>query len=379
MALKVRGILQSPQIKHITAAFSSSPVYTAVFSYLSSPDLIRSGRTCRTLYRASSDFCSRAYNIYRHLSWFFTDPLAFRSLQAQTGTLISGSNALQFLDRTFYSESDLDLFTFHDATPEVANYLQREGYHFVKEGDQPSTFKAAFDLIVPPDNADIRGIRPFDKYRFSGVSGVFNFLKDNGQKVQVVSTTTSPLHCILCFHSTCVMNFITFEGAYSLYPKATFDARIGITQGWITERETTAIGKYALRGWRILIGTWPHQEELINAIFAFSTLRYVGDKYCWIVPFDTTNVKLRVPHTASTPPFTSDPAMFNSWTLENESYIETETRFMPVRSTLLRYKYLTADNGFLITLYSFFKMQGTFEHTKVEGMSVEEKAKAWTW
>ena len=50
------------------------------------------------------------YIINNHLSRFFPDPIVFRSLQARTANLVSGSNALQFSDRTSYEEADTDVY-----------------------------------------------------------------------------------------------------------------------------------------------------------------------------------------------------------------------------------------------------------------------------
>ena len=47
------------------------------------------------------------------LARFFPDPgdvLAFRQLQTELQSLVSGSHALQLLDRTVYQDSDLDLY-----------------------------------------------------------------------------------------------------------------------------------------------------------------------------------------------------------------------------------------------------------------------------
>ncbi|EIW73751.1 hypothetical protein CONPUDRAFT_160756 [Coniophora puteana RWD-64-598 SS2] len=90
----------SHQLDHINQTFSRAPVYEAIFSCLSPRELIRVSRTCQVAHDAFQSFIHRAYNINRHLSRFLTDPISFQSLQARTGTLISGSNALQFLDRT---------------------------------------------------------------------------------------------------------------------------------------------------------------------------------------------------------------------------------------------------------------------------------------
>ncbi|KAF8555426.1 hypothetical protein OG21DRAFT_1393608, partial [Imleria badia] len=76
-----------------------SPCADLLFACLSPRSLIRFALTCRAAYLAVAEFKTRAFNINRHLSRYFTDPIVFRCLQARTNSLVSGSNTLQFLDR----------------------------------------------------------------------------------------------------------------------------------------------------------------------------------------------------------------------------------------------------------------------------------------
>jgi hypothetical protein len=53
--------------------------------------------------------------------------ITFRKLQYQTGLLISGFSALEFLDCTVYS-SALDLYVDLDRSSAVIDFLQEIGY-----------------------------------------------------------------------------------------------------------------------------------------------------------------------------------------------------------------------------------------------------------
>jgi hypothetical protein len=78
---------------------SRSPMVDVVLQYLSPGDVARLQCTCRIISDALIAWRRAAYNINRFLQRFFKDPVAFRILQAQTNLLVSGSSALQFMDR----------------------------------------------------------------------------------------------------------------------------------------------------------------------------------------------------------------------------------------------------------------------------------------
>jgi hypothetical protein len=203
------------QTGSIDSIFSRPPIFDIIFSFLSPRSLIRIGRTCRLAKTSVSLFYARAFNINRHLSHFFTNPIAFRSLQARTATLISGSNAVQFLDRSFYPESDLDLYVHPGHSKEVGMWLiEREGYTFVpnqRQRDEEFDFvDAELPELTPWNSTGPTATDDFrvEHYRISGLSEVYTFIKapENGVtlplKVQIMAAEKTPLQCILGFHSS---------------------------------------------------------------------------------------------------------------------------------------------------------------------------------
>jgi hypothetical protein len=193
----------------IGEVFGRAPVYDLIFSRLSPRALVRTGRSCRAAYAASKDFSHRAFNMRRHLSRFLTDPLAFRSLQARTGTLIAGSNVLQFLDRTFYPEADMDLYVHPGHVIEVMDYLvEKEGYTFRPNSAQLENYR---DIVsdgwdgTAVRSEQLEGEENSLYYQIKGVESVFSLDKPGPQgslKVQLIACEMSPFDTIINFHSS---------------------------------------------------------------------------------------------------------------------------------------------------------------------------------
>ncbi|KAM5540929.1 hypothetical protein V8D89_005573 [Ganoderma adspersum] len=105
------------------------------------------------------------------------------------------------------------------------------------------------------------------------------------RSVQVIVLWVSPLHSILAFHSTCVMNIITYNTAFSLYPYATFNRRESLTldmkmhpaEDPITERGWT-LGTHFSHGAEIIV-----QTPGINLYLSSSP--YTPSNFCHILPF----------------------------------------------------------------------------------------------
>ena len=175
-----------------------------IFSCLSPVDLANFSLTCRTAYNSVKAFSRIAYDIRKLLSRYFPEDQidAFRYLQDRTRTLISGSTALQFFDRTYYEGSDLDLYVEGRHAKEVLYFIRDKGYVFDPRDGQPKDLDDAIDYAAD------------DPYRYqddpeyaelvNAISAVFNF-SQNGKKIQVITsrqTEYSPLSIILSFHSS---------------------------------------------------------------------------------------------------------------------------------------------------------------------------------
>lgn len=186
----------------IETFFSIAELAEIVFEDLSPATLFRLARCSRKLYHAVLSYVDYAFDIDARLGLFFSNPTSFRTLQARTNTLISGSAALQFFDRSYYEGSDLDLYTPIEHHLEVGDWLIREGYTFRPGKWQPASFKQAALKIVDKVAPSRR------TYRWKGIAGVFDFVRESKSgredKVQVVVALRgqSPMEVVLGFHSS---------------------------------------------------------------------------------------------------------------------------------------------------------------------------------
>ncbi|PCH44988.1 hypothetical protein WOLCODRAFT_91093 [Wolfiporia cocos MD-104 SS10] len=309
-------------------------IYDRICERLTPVSLIRMRRVSRTTYQAVQDFSYRAFDVNRRLSRFFSDPFAFRSLQARTATLISGSFALQFFDRTFYPEADLDL---------VAAV-----YTFVRPSDDNESQKVKLQVIVP---------------------------------------TVSPFECVITFHSTCVMNAISYNAAYSLYPYATFEQRQSLATN-PKDRKRAAFRKYAARGWKILSSLSPLLvPSALSDRFFVDQSRGVVDKHSWVMPLNTDGVTGPEPLSPSSTPLTWDPVAECSWVLRSirGEILEAHMTYFITSSRILKYRYTAADedcdiyDGYRGMLIRFLTSQERLETRKLHSTGEQPGGEIWTW
>ncbi|KAI8989854.1 hypothetical protein BD414DRAFT_570777 [Trametes punicea] len=283
-------------------------IYELIFDCSSAATLLRIARTCRAGHHAVAAYTRLAFDVDRLLSRFFPSGAApcssicaappphehsqahdraraFRSLQARTGTLVSGSCALQLFDRTVYPESDLDLYVHMRHRREVGRWLIREGYEFAPTPYQDSRFEIE---VVHGMSRCADGI-----YRMPGVAGILTFKKgvstatkqpaietedtelgaqvdieqreeENELKVQIIVAKNTPMEVILGFHSTCVMNVISYEKAYCLFPQATLEDRLSLLTSSCRGRSrhrASGIIKYSNRGFTMTAAPGPEELE----------------------------------------------------------------------------------------------------------------------
>ncbi|KDR77818.1 hypothetical protein GALMADRAFT_65576 [Galerina marginata CBS 339.88] len=317
----------------------------SIFDGLSAGDLYRYSWTCRDAHDAVSSYFRRNKNFDLHkvLERYFSLEdvfIAFRELQAATGMFISGSTALQFLDRTEYPESDLDLYVQHRYRRPIAWWLKEIGYNVIPHPNHQNlglSLNQVLDLVPDFRTLQDHDTHPAPTKGYFGAATVYNFEKvDPYRKIQLITCYRYPLEMVLNFHSTCVMNIITHEKAYSLYPRATFDERRTLsyvpdpTEDNGHEKRQVALQKYTSRGWTVVDRITDVEFRDPRSAFA-SGERHLGDFKCWTLPILP---KLALPKST---------IEANSWALLYDRKLEPLMTFTVLVSRRLRFTYLIAD------------------------------------
>lgn len=231
-------------------------------------------------------------------------------------------------------------------------------------------------------------------YPMTDISAVWTFKKTGPNQepltIQIVEASSSPLECILGFHSStsffwcpffivltvstaCVMNFISSDTAYSLYPIATFENRSSLGMP-SSQSSPEAIRKYVRRGWRIYFTPPPSDVADPEASpFSLGYARWVTDAHTWIMPLDQTGVQARPPLSRTSAPLTCDPVRFNGWWVAQRPKMDVyECHYYPVHTTVFRYNYALPNEETSFAMRGWAHQQGKYSHGQV---SKED----WIW
>lgn len=214
ISLKSQGCQSRLELNAFAEKIVLNPIiHEIILSFLTPLEILLLARTCRIAHDVVQNYIPFAFNIDRILSRYFTDPLAFRALQARTGTLISGSSALQFFARTVYPKSDLDLYISPNQLLTVVQWLVEQGYTFIPRIVQPASWKKAVKKarrIASTTNlhAEVLGE---EFYTHPSICAVLTLVKPSSsdplqegsqRKIQCVVGRGNPMRVILAFHSS---------------------------------------------------------------------------------------------------------------------------------------------------------------------------------
>ncbi|KAJ7862068.1 hypothetical protein B0H13DRAFT_2671757 [Mycena leptocephala] len=299
--------------------------HDALFSRLPTRSLVRLMGTCRRVYSLVKDTC---FSLPRLLSPFFGDAtkvLEFRSMQSLTGTLISGSVALQFFNRMTWPSSDLDIYVHRTFADLAVMFIVRNGYTF---DPRKSQNKEIFKQLSSSTKD-----RPLS-YLGRGIADVLDFYKGD-KKIQVIVATNTPMEIILSFHSTCVMNVITHDNAFALYPWSTFVTHQALIVGTVGAGQEAGREagrqKYIDRGWTMVRAPSLSSESELGV----RMVRWVGDSFTWTISLPTF-----------LPTKALDLCRINSWQLYFNGKT-TRTTWELLNNPALEYSYTMGDSGTL--------------------------------
>ncbi|KAJ3757485.1 hypothetical protein EV360DRAFT_45914, partial [Lentinula raphanica] len=272
-------------------------IVASILTYLGHNDLDSLSQSCSSGYYAVVYYRKSAMKIEHVLLRFFKTRKeigAFQQLQASTGTIISGSVALQFFTRIEYDNSDLDTYCTLTNSLKIGKWYEMVGYKYMPAKNQQRKFEDDYARVVGSDGItrmnvegndgdDIQGAR---RYRSLYISEVWNFERD-GLCIQLVATRIKAEAIVLGFHSTCVMNFITHNAAYSLYPLTTFKKSATVlvnARGRLLQKYKRAVEKYRHRGF--MVKTSIPLKDTIEGEYGFAVPRWIGDKRTWVYPVE---------------------------------------------------------------------------------------------
>ncbi|KAI0769474.1 hypothetical protein BC629DRAFT_1260380, partial [Irpex lacteus] len=239
---------------------------------LDTQDIVRSQRICKETGRLYKTGFTKWFNIYRHLSHFFDDPNLFRYCQARTGAIVAGSSVLEFLLRDTFAEASLDIYVHQRAKGMIGTSLLNNGYMFL-----------ASEFPFSDATSDDGSAETGDSMRNWGVVGVLIFERmreGTKRRVRMIVVDGTPLKIIMESHSTCALNFFTFDTIYCLYPRATLVEKKSLLLKDMNDAEPRArseVQGYQRNGYHFL----ELAEEDNTGLFQLQKVRWATDHHSW--------------------------------------------------------------------------------------------------
>lgn len=170
---------------------------------------------------------------------YFADPSEFAKIMLQTGTIIGGSTALSIIAGGDWAPGDLDLIVTDRYLPRLSHYLVGQGFIFDEEVSRgPRT-----DYVENPD------IEP-PLYKFAYHCFMKGDVKIDVSECFLANSEMTPANFVLTYHMSFVMNFVSGEGMYCLFPNETFNGRGYRNLYTMADRFDHILPKYAARGYK---------------------------------------------------------------------------------------------------------------------------------
>lgn len=161
----------------------------------------------RNTYYVVQAYRSQVWDLDHYFSRWFSNPITFRHLLKTCNGVVSGSQALQFFDRTQYPESDMDIFLPLDGVKELGFWLQHDmGYRYSESKFRYSYFENTINTIEDSHDGIIQ-----PDHGTPGILSVIELIRHDRQssgsyiprRIQLVVLNTNPTSFIVFkFHSS---------------------------------------------------------------------------------------------------------------------------------------------------------------------------------
>jgi hypothetical protein len=138
------------------------------------------------------------------------------------------------------------------------------------------------------------------------------------------------------------MNVITYNAAYSLYPRATFLQETTLAMARHTN-DKKVLSKYSRRGFKVLsLSPSSNITPELLSVYRHHERRWLDDSHSWTIPLDVQGVNLPRTLSAESTPLLTDPTTHTSWSLVIRAD-GTKMQYSKFCSALFRYNYLLDD------------------------------------
>ncbi|KAJ3846622.1 hypothetical protein EV368DRAFT_52535 [Lentinula lateritia] len=265
---------------------SSQGIPNSFFADLDHNELDSFGMTCRWCQGEKKAFLRRSLKVESVLARFFSveEICQFHDIQSATRLLLSGSASYQFFSRESY-DTDLDMYCMLRECLAVGQWYMSAQYMFKPKPHQLASFAADFERVLEIDNC-VNSEET--EYGDDSIVEVWDFQNSQFKMIQLIAARHSAVEVILCFHSTCVMNFISHRAAYALFPRTTFKdkATLILDNGYMSPGSTAGVEKYVRRGLKVIKS--PLVARILDPtsdVVAVSP-RFVNDSRTWCVPIE---------------------------------------------------------------------------------------------
>ncbi|KAF4630958.1 hypothetical protein G7Y89_g7175 [Cudoniella acicularis] len=261
--------------------FKNRVIFDNICRHMDPQGILSLRQTTKQLSGLFDSLFKTQWNVNRSLKRFVDNPVGLRSMLARHNALISGSFALQFFERVVWDDSDLDIYVHDDdaSINAMGQYLiQAENYKF----------DSTFDWRSPDYQQHLKEVREVKTYLRETEDSKTK--ENHPLKIQIIRTDATPLETILTgFYTTVIINFISWDSAWSVFPDLSFIKRKSYQLKNLSEYYGILIGKYGRRGWRTLEDVWPEDTQYTKSLEP-GKIRSVGDSKSWKIDLDTTDV-----------------------------------------------------------------------------------------